>query len=175
MTTYWPKSSCLFVLLMQAIEPMVARTSHVIAQRATLVQPLVRPVLRRYVQRRTNAPHFWHSTATITRIPPEATRLGRSVSREQGRTASMSVFCLLHRVGVPRERTRQNEPSRHSITPDTLHANGTTRTLVRVQRLCTLSISRVSTKATSDPYPSPSHVYHIGTCARTSQAPQPGG
>ena len=87
----------------------------------------------------------------------------------------MSVFCLLYIVGVPRERTRQNEPSRHSITPDTLRANETTRTLVRVQRLCTLSISRVSTKATSDPFPSLSHVYHIGTCARTSQAPQPVG
>ena len=87
------------------------------------------------------------------------------MSREQGRTASVSVFCLFYVVGVPRERSRQNEPSRHSITSDTWRANETTRALSRVQRPCTVSIARISTKTTSDPFPSLfSRVPHRHVC-----------
>ena len=82
---------------------------------------------------------------------------------------------LLSNVGVPRERTWQNKLSRHDTKSDTLRASETTRAYSRVQRLWTLSIARVSTKTTSDPHPSHSHVCHRGTCRRTSQALQPEG
>ena len=81
------------------------------------------------------------------------------MSREQGRTASVSVFCLLYIVGVPRERSWQNELSRHSTTTDTSRTCETTRILYRVQRQGTRSISRVSILATSDPWPLRYHVY----------------
>ena len=46
----------LFYWLLQVIEPVVAQKSLVIAQRATIVQPLVRPVLGRHARKRERPP-----------------------------------------------------------------------------------------------------------------------
>ena len=71
-----------------------------------------------------------------------------------GQNSQCVRILFVYVVGVPRERSRQNEPSRHSITSDTQHANETTRAFSRVQRQGTVSIARISTTTTSDPFPS---------------------
>ena len=161
-------------MLYAIIEPVVVQKSPVIAQRVTIVQPLVRPVLGRHVQGERGRPLLLAAYCNRNPYSAESGERGMPRVKGAGQYSQLVRMLFIYVVGVPRERTWQNEPSRHDTTADTLRASETTRALSRVQRLCTLSISRVSTKATSDPYPSLSHVYHIGTCARTSQAPQPG-
>ena len=90
-----------------------------------------------------------------------------------GQNSQCVRILFVYVVGVPREHARQNELSRHSITSDTQYANETTRAFSRVQCQGTLSIARISTTTTSDPFPShSSRVLHARARGRARHRSQ---
>ena len=90
---------------------MVVRQSLVIAQRATIVQPLVRPVLGRHAQGNVDAPHFWQRTATLTHIPPITAGGGMLRVKGAGQNSQCVRILFVYVVGVPVSYTHLTLPT----------------------------------------------------------------
>ena len=130
---------------MQVIEPVVAQKSPAIAQRATIIQPVVRPVFRRHVQMRGRPPQL---VAVCVHGPYAAQCSGVGMLRVKGAEQNNQYVRILPSFalqstrmcicGAPREHTWRNELSRHSAIVSTPCASETTRSFCRVQRQWTL-------------------------------------
>ena len=172
---------------MQVIEPVVAQKLPAIAQRATIIQPVVRPVIGRHALKRERTPQ----PVAVCVHGPVATYCSRvGMLRVKGAEQNNQyvrifpfaecfycVLVLLRFIWRERQESILGKMDSLGTVPQLAPS-----VPARPREHCAassangpFSIARMSTTATSDPDPVQSHVYPAATCTRTSQAPQPEG